>query len=85
MSCICASVHRQERANEAKKLDFSSPFQLCELNEKCRTCPIVGHCPTCYGINFGTCGNVYHVPDDHCRMMKVCSSWQEQSSSKVQI
>ena len=61
----------KERAEEAKKLDFSSKLKLCELDEKCSACPIVGHCPTCYGINFGMFRNVYHVPEDHCKMMKV--------------
>ena len=31
----------------------------------------MGYCPTCYGINFGASGNVYHMQEDHCRMMKV--------------
>ncbi|MDE6086881.1 MAG: radical SAM protein [Oscillospiraceae bacterium] len=61
----------KERAEELKKLDFTCPLSLLELDEKCRNCPVVGYCPTCYGINFGACGNVYHIPDDHCQMMKV--------------
>lgn len=61
----------KERAEEAKKLDFSCPLDPANLDEKCRKCPVVGVCPTCYGINFGACGNVYHIQDDHCRMMKV--------------
>ncbi|MBQ7217098.1 MAG: 4Fe-4S cluster-binding domain-containing protein [Synergistaceae bacterium] len=61
----------KERAEEAQKLDFSKPLELSELDEKCRSCPIIGHCPTCYGINLGASGNVYHVPEDHCSMMKI--------------
>ncbi len=60
-----------DRAEEAKKLDFSCPMSKGLLDEKCRECPVVGVCPTCYGINFGASGNVYHIPDEHCRMMKV--------------
>lgn len=61
----------KELAEEAKKLDFSCPLTLDKLDEKCRECPVVGVCPTCYGINFGAYKNVYHINDDHCRMMKV--------------
>lgn len=61
----------KDLAEEAKKLDFSCPLDPKNLDEKCQNCPVVGVCPTCYGINFGACGNVYHINDDHCRMMKV--------------
>lgn len=61
----------KEKAEEARKLDFSCPLSLTDLDEKCRNCPVVGVCPTCYGINFGASGNVYHIQDAHCRMMKV--------------
>ena len=60
-----------ERAEQSRKLDFSCPLSRLELDEKCRECPLVGYCPTCYGINFGASGNVYHMREDHCRMMKV--------------
>jgi len=61
----------KEKAEAAKKLDFSCALCLEELDEKCRSCPVVGMCPTCYGINFGMYDNIYHVSDAHCRMMKV--------------
>lgn len=61
----------KELAEKAKKLDFSCLHSLNDLDEKCRSCPVSGVCPTCYGINFGACQNVYHIPEDHCRMMKV--------------
>ena len=60
----------KDKAKRAQKLDFSCPLSLLELDEKCRQCPVVGYCPTCYGINFGAYDNVYHMPEDHCRMMK---------------
>ncbi len=61
----------KEKAEKAKKLDFSCPLSKMDLDEKCRECPVVGVCPTCYGINYGNCGNIYHIPDEHCQMMKV--------------
>lgn len=61
----------KEKAEAARKLDFSCALCMSELDEKCRNCPLIGRCPTCYGINFGASGNVYHIPEDHCRMMKV--------------
>lgn len=60
----------KEKAEEARKLDFSCPLDPENLDEKCRKCPVVGVCPTCYGINYGAYGNVYHISDDHCSMMK---------------
>lgn len=60
----------KEKAEASKKMDFSCPLSLLELDEKCRNCPVVGYCPTCYGINYGAFNNVYHMPDYHCRMMK---------------
>lgn len=61
----------KEKAVASQKLDFTCPLKLIELDKKCRNCPVVGYCPTCYGINFGASGNVYHMPDDHCKMMKM--------------
>ena len=61
----------EEKAAEAQRLDFSCPLSRLELDEKCRDCPVIGNCPTCYGINYNASRNVYHVSDDHCRMMKV--------------
>lgn len=60
----------KDKAMRSRELDFSCPLSLLELDEKCRNCPVVGYCPTCYGINFGAYDNVYHMPEDHCRMMK---------------
>ena len=61
----------KEKAEASKKLDFSCPLRMEEVDEKCRNCPLIGNCPTCYGINYSACGNVYHITDDCCRMMKV--------------
>lgn len=61
----------KEKAEASKKLDFSCPLCMEEVDEKCRNCPLIGNCPTCYGINYSACGNVYHITDDCCRMMKV--------------
>lgn len=61
----------KDKAKKAKELDFTCPLSKLDLDEKCRSCPIVGSCPTCYGINYNMSGNVYHISDDHCRMMKV--------------
>lgn len=61
----------KELAEQSQRIDFSKPVELSDLDEKCQTCPVVGVCPTCYGINFGKYHNPYHVDDTHCRMMKV--------------
>jgi len=60
-----------ELAEKARSLDFTCPLSRLELDEKCRECPLIGACPTCYGINYGASENVYHIREDHCRMMKV--------------
>ncbi len=61
----------KKKSELSLKLDFTCPLRLAELDEKCRNCPVVGYCPTCYGINYCATGNIYHMPDDHCKMMKV--------------
>ena len=61
----------KDLADEAKKIDFTCPVDPKNLDEKCRKCPVIGVCPTCYGINMGMSGNIYHICDDHCRMMKI--------------
>ncbi|MDO5132158.1 MAG: 4Fe-4S cluster-binding domain-containing protein, partial [Eubacteriales bacterium] len=61
----------KKKAEQAARLDFSCPLKKADLDEKCRECPVSGNCPTCYGINFNLYDNVYHVGEEHCRMMKV--------------
>ena len=61
----------KDLSKKAQNLDFTCPLELKDLDEKCRECPVVGVCPTCYGINFGNSENIYHIENDHCKMMKV--------------
>ena len=61
----------KDLSKKAQNLDFTCPLELKDLDEKCRECPVVGVCPTCYGINFGNSENIYHIENDHCQMMKV--------------
>lgn len=61
----------ENKAISAKEIDFSLPLDRNDLDEKCRYCPIVGSCPTCYGINYSHSGNIYRIPEAHCKMMKV--------------
>lgn len=58
-------------AQKAKNIDFTCPVDPRNLDEKCRKCPVIGVCPTCYGINMGLSGNIYHISEDHCKMMKI--------------
>lgn len=60
-----------EKSQLARSLNLTSEFSPSLLDEKCRKCPVLSICPTCYGINFERTGNVYNKDDAHCRMMKV--------------
>ena len=58
-----------EKAQEALTLDFSSAALTEEqVDEKCRTCFIRNACPTCYGNNFATTGNIYRRDMRLCKM-----------------
>lgn len=61
----------EEKAEAAKNIVFPRTITRDMLDEKCRTCPIVGQCPTCYAINFSESGNIFAISDKACKIAKV--------------
>lgn len=56
-----------DKAKASLEIDFSSlQLQHDQVDDKCRTCFIRNACPTCYGNNYATTGNVYR------RDMRIC-------------
>ncbi len=56
-----------EKAKRSLKLDFSSfSLRQDQIDEKCKSCFIRNACPTCYGNNYATTGDVYR------RDMRIC-------------
>lgn len=61
----------EEKSEAAKNIDFSRPLSRDMLDDKCKKCPIVGQCPTCYAINFSESGNIFTISDKACIIAKV--------------
>lgn len=59
------------RAKESKEINFVDMIPCTCLDEKCRNCPFVMACPTCYGSNYYGSGNIYIKNDDYCTLMKI--------------
>lgn len=58
-----------EKAKQALTLDFSNAALTDDqIDEKCRTCFIRNACPTCYGNNFATTGDIYRRDMRICKM-----------------
>ena len=58
-----------EKAKKALTLDFSN-YRLADdqIDEKCKTCYIRNACPTCYGNNYATTGDIYRRDMRLCEM-----------------
>ena len=41
------------------------------LSKKCMACYMSAICPTCYGMNLITCGDLSERREDYCKMMKI--------------
>lgn len=61
----------EKRAKESKMLNFVDMIPCHRLDEKCRSCPYVMACPTCYGSNYYANGDIYQKADDYCNLMKI--------------
>lgn len=59
----------EEQAKKALTLDFSDiKLRETQVDEKCKTCFIRNTCPTCYGNNYATTGDVYKRDMRLCKM-----------------
>ena len=58
-----------EKAKRSLTLDFSDiKLRETQVDEKCKTCFIRNACPTCYGNNYATTGDVYRRDMRICKM-----------------
>jgi radical SAM protein with 4Fe4S-binding SPASM domain len=59
-----------KKAKAMKNFKFNEQIQLTHLPNKCASCDIVSICPTCYGSNYMSSGNIYKKSDDYCLLTK---------------
>lgn len=60
-----------ELSKQAKKIDFCTEISIDDLDKKCINCPIVDSCPSCYGSNYLSTGNIYLRDENLCKLTKV--------------
>ena len=61
-----------EKAAKASGLFFyDGEIPIEHIEEKCRGCVIKSVCPTCYGSNYITYGDIYKHDDSYCRLTKI--------------
>ena len=60
-----------EKSADAKNIKFSNTFPRCVLDKKCQNCIAVDICPTCYGSNFLSSGNIFSKTEDFCNLTKI--------------
>ena len=54
-----------------KDEDFLQDIPIEMFESKCRTCVIRDICPTCYGSNFVSTGNMYKKDENLCKLTKI--------------
>ena len=60
-----------EKAKAAKGIEFKTEFPKYKLDKKCQDCLLVDICPTCYGSNFLSSGNIFSKTDEFCNLTKI--------------
>lgn len=63
------SVCGKEKSEKAKKLDFSNSANY--ISEHCRKCQLLPICPTCYGANYFSRGDIASRDLSLCELHKV--------------
>lgn len=62
----------EEKAKQAKELIFYDKEIPVEcIEEKCKQCKIHAICPTCFGANYVSTGNIYVHDDSLCALTKI--------------
>lgn len=61
----------KEKAAPTGTLEFHANIPNHLLDEKCQKCVARLACPTCYGSNYVTTGNLYSKDDSYCHLMKI--------------
>lgn len=60
-----------ESKNCSKSIVFEDSFPISYLNEECQNCIIRPVCPTCYGYNYISTGNIYRRDMSMCELNKI--------------
>lgn len=58
-----------ELSEKSLKIDFSNTDEL--IDPECRNCSILSICPTCYGSNFASTGDVRKKDRNLCKLTKI--------------
>lgn len=61
----------EEKAECSNQIKFLDKQPINDLDEKCRTCPAVTGCPTCYGANYCATGDIYKKDENMCKLTKI--------------
>ncbi len=61
----------EKLSNQAKTLKFKKDIEKSILDPKCRSCIFVSACPTCFGSNYATTGNMYQKDENICELTKI--------------
>lgn len=61
----------EEKARPIDSITFKKEIPMEEIDEKCRDCIAIDICPTCYGSNYVSTGNIYSKDDNYCKLMKI--------------
>ena len=61
----------KERAKRIGEINFLDNIPVSLLDKKCQSCLIREACPTCYGSNYISTGNIYSKDDNLCELTKI--------------
>ena len=61
----------EELSKKSKGLKFYEEIPDELLDEKCKDCVVKMICPTCYGSNYISTGDLYHKDDNMCKLTKI--------------
>lgn len=61
----------EEKSKKAKDIVFHKDIPAELLDDKCKDCVVKAACPTCYGSNYVSTGNLYKKDDNMCKLTKI--------------
>ncbi len=62
----------EEMAAASNLIDFSSHIiDVAKLEKECQSCIIRNICPTCYGENYASTGDIYRHDRNMCKLFKI--------------
>jgi radical SAM protein with 4Fe4S-binding SPASM domain len=66
---LSAGAEKAEKANELYFYEEEIPLE--HIDDKCKDCIVKSICPTCYGSNYITFGDIYKHEDSYCKLTKI--------------